>query len=49
MALIEMERGTRKGIPQIMLAASSFDDIAAITLFSVFSTIAFESLENEEK
>lgn len=42
MYLIEMKRGVAKGIPQIMLAASSFDDIAAITFFSVFSTIAVE-------
>jgi hypothetical protein len=31
-----------------MLAASSFDDIAAITLFSVFSTIAFDMLQTQE-
>lgn len=49
MALIDLNRGTAKGIPQIMLAASSFDDIAAITLFSVFSTLAFEMLASEER
>lgn len=49
MSLIEMERGVRKGIPQIMLAASSFDDIAAITLFSVFATISFDILDAQEK
>jgi hypothetical protein len=32
-----------------MLAASSFDDIAAITLFSVFSTLAFEMLASQER
>lgn len=48
MSLIDMGRGVKKGIPQIMLAASSFDDIAAITLFSVFSTIAFDMLKAEE-
>lgn len=42
MMLIEQKRGVAKGIPQVMLAASSFDDIAAITMFSVFSTIAVE-------
>ena len=43
MNLIEKKYGVAKGIPQIMLAASSFDDIAAITFFSVFSTIAIEN------
>lgn len=43
MTLIELKRGTAKGIPQIMLAASSFDDILAITLFSVFSSIAIDT------
>lgn len=43
MILIEKKRGIAKGIPQIMLAASSFDDILAITLFSVFSSIAIDT------
>ena len=42
MMLIEHKRGVAKGIPQILLAASSFDDISAITFFSVFSTIAVD-------
>lgn len=33
--------GTKKGIPMSLIAASSFDDIIAITIFSVFLTIAF--------
>jgi hypothetical protein len=44
MTLIELRRGTAKGIPQIMLAASSFDDILAITLFSVFSSVSMDSI-----
>jgi NhaP-type Na+/H+ or K+/H+ antiporter len=32
--------GVKKGIPTTLIAASSFDDIGAITLFGVFSTIA---------
>jgi solute carrier family 9B (sodium/hydrogen exchanger), member 1/2 len=33
--------GVKKGIPTTLIAASSFDDIIAITVFSVFLTIAF--------
>lgn len=44
MTLIELKRGTAKGIPQVMLAASSFDDILAITLYSVFSSISIDSV-----
>lgn len=33
--------GTKKGIPTTLIAASSFDDIIAITIFGVFLTIAF--------
>lgn len=32
--------GTKKGIPTTLIAASSFDDIIAITVFGVFLTIA---------
>lgn len=42
MRLINLNRGVKKGIPSIMLIASSFDDIVAITVFSVFITISFE-------
>ena len=45
MILISLKRGTKKGIPMIMLAASSFDDIIAITVFSIFVSVAFESIE----
>ena len=37
--------GVKKGIPTTLIAASSFDDIIAITVFSVFLTITFDSLE----
>lgn len=33
--------GVEKGIPTSMIAASSFDDIIAITAFGVFKTVAF--------
>lgn len=49
MTLIELKRGTKKGIPQVMLAASSFDDILAITLYSVFSSISIDSVLAEYK
>ena len=48
MILIAAKRGVAKGIPQIMLAASSFDDICAITMFSIFSTITFDTIKAEE-
>ena len=35
--------GTKKGIPTTMIAASSFDDIIAITIFAVFLTITFNT------
>ena len=44
MTLIEQKRGTKKGIPLIMLAASSFDDIVAITVFSIFVSVAFDQV-----
>ena len=34
--LIEKKRGTKKSIPQMVLAASSVDDIYVIVLFSIF-------------
>jgi len=48
MMLIEQKYGIAKKIPQILLAASSFDDISAITLFSVFSTVAFNVVKAKE-
>ena len=44
MRLISLNRGTKKGIPSIMLIASSFDDIVAITVFSAFISISFSTL-----
>ena len=44
MILIEAKRGTKKGIPMVMLAASSFDDIVAITVFSILVSITFDSI-----
>ena len=46
MILIGLKRGTKKGIPMIMLAASSFDDIIAITVFSIFVSVAFNSIKD---
>ena len=43
MILIEKKLGAKKGIPLIMLAASSFDDIIAITVFSVLVSITFDN------
>lgn len=44
MRLIGFNRGMKKSIPSIMLIASSFDDIVAITVFSVFISIAFDEV-----
>lgn len=38
--LIEEKRGTEKGIPQMILAGASCDDIFVIVLFSTFVTMA---------
>lgn len=38
--LIEQKRGTEKGIPQMILAGASCDDIFVIVLFSTFTTMA---------
>lgn len=37
--------GVKKGIPTSLIAASSFDDIIAITVFAVFLTITFNTLQ----
>mmetsp|Transcript_14326 Transcript_14326/g.24375 ORF Transcript_14326/g.24375 Transcript_14326/m.24375 type:complete len:157 (+) Transcript_14326:470-940(+) len=34
--------GVAKGIPSTLIAASSFDDIIAITVFGVLTTVSFE-------
>ena len=39
-ALIEKERGTEKGIPQMILAGASCDDVFVLVLFSTFLTMA---------
>lgn len=41
MILHEKRYGVKKGIPTSLIAASSFDDIIAITVFGVCSTSAF--------
>lgn len=44
MILIEKKLGVKKGIPMVMLAASSFDDIIAITVFMIFVSVTFDSV-----
>lgn len=39
-AMIEEKRGTRQGIPQMILAGASCDDVFVIVLFSTFVTMA---------
>lgn len=41
MILYKKGFGVKKGIPTTLIAAASFDDIIAITVFGVFLTIAF--------
>lgn len=40
--------GTKKGIPTTLIAASSFDDIIAITVFAVFLSISFAQAKGGE-
>jgi len=40
MILQKAKYGTKKGIPTTLIAASSFDDIIAITIFGIFLTVA---------
>jgi solute carrier family 9B (sodium/hydrogen exchanger), member 1/2 len=47
MALHNENYGTKKGIPTTLIAASSFDDIAAITIFGVCITLLFEQVGGE--
>ena len=44
MILHKAQYGTKKGIPTTMIAASSFDDIAAITIFGIMLNMAFEEV-----
>jgi len=44
MILHKANYGTKKGIPTTMIAASSFDDIVAITVFGICASMAFESV-----
>ena len=44
MILHKAEYGTKKGIPTTMIAASSFDDISAITVFGIMVSLAFEEV-----
>jgi NhaP-type Na+/H+ or K+/H+ antiporter len=39
-SLIEKERGTEKGVPQMILAGASCDDVFVLVLFSTFLTMA---------
>lgn len=42
--LIEKGYGVRKGIPTALIAASSFDDIVAITFFGICATVSFNEV-----
>ena len=42
MILHKAHYGTKKGIPTTMIAASSFDDITAITVFGIMTSMAYE-------
>ncbi|TDO92136.1 sodium/proton antiporter (CPA1 family) [Halanaerobium saccharolyticum] len=39
LALIEQQKGTKKGIPTLVLTGASVDDVVAITIFSAFLSI----------
>ena len=45
MILQKAHYGIKKGIPTTLIAASSFDDIIAITVFSIFLSIAFNQVK----
>lgn len=52
MILQNKDYGVKKGVPTSLIAAASFDDIIAISIFSVFLTIAFSQApggEDEEE
>ncbi len=40
LALMERGKGTQKGIPQMIMAGASVDDVFVIVLFSAFTTLA---------
>ncbi len=40
LSLMEHERGTQKGIPQMIMAGASVDDVFVIVLFSALTTLA---------
>ncbi len=48
MILHNNDYGVKKGIPTTLIAASSFDDIIAISVFSIFLTIAFNQAPGGE-
>ena len=48
MILHKADYGVKKGIPTTLIAASSFDDIIAITVFSVFLSIGMSSAPRPE-
>ena len=48
MILHNKDYGVKKGIPTTLIAASSFDDIIAISVFSIFLTIAFSQAPGGE-
>lgn len=48
MILHNNDYGTKKGIPTTLIAASSFDDIIAISVFSIFLTISFNQAPGGE-
>ena len=48
MILQNKSYGTIKGIPTTLIAASSFDDIIAISVFSIFLTIAYSEAPGGE-
>lgn len=44
LTLIQEGFGVKKGVPVILLAAASLDDIVAIIVFGVCTTLAFNEL-----
>ena len=48
MNLLAKGIGTKKGIPLIMISASSFDDIVAITAFIVLVSISFDTVDTSD-
>ena len=48
MILHKADYGVKKGIPTTLIAAASFDDIIAITVFSVFLSVGITSAKGEK-